>query len=149
MVLHIATRKDAWHVRLSRTWTGQNVSRFVHLEPPPEDIRVRLMPDCYKETLHRQGRRAPSLYVLEHEPFDFVFPHHILHHGVPHNGNPFIGKGPLLHDLGGAQSVTPVNDMHPRGKARQKQRFLHRGIPSPDNGHFLPPEESPITGCTG
>src|SRR5215831_16194165 len=51
-----------------------------------------------------------------------------------------------LHDLAGAEGVTPVDEMHLGDVARQEERLLHRRVAAADDRNLLVLEEEAVTG---
>ena len=55
----------------------------------------------------------------------------------------------LVHDLGGTEPLSTMNECHLRGESSEEGRFFHGGIPTAHDDDFLVSEECTITGCTG
>src|SRR3990172_853039 len=68
----------------------------------------------------------------------------LLYNRVPYKGELIILDCLLLHDLGGPELVTPVDDGDLRCKASKEGSLLHCGIPSPHNHDLFPFEEKTI-----
>src|SRR5260370_17248035 len=59
--------------------------------------------------------------------------------------NFLIRSRPVQHDRGGSKFPPQVDQMNAAGEARQKNRFLHRGIASAHHRDFLAAKEKSVT----
>src|SRR3990172_2383608 len=72
----------------------------------------------------------------------------LLYNRVPYKGELIILDCLLLHDLGGPELVTPVDDGDLCGKPGKEGGLLHRSIPSPHNHDLFSLKEKTVTGST-
>ena len=66
------------------------------------------------------------------------------HRPIPDHFDLGIGEEPLLQNLGGAELISPVDDVHLPGIAGEVLRLLHRGVAPADDRYDLAFEEGTV-----
>jgi hypothetical protein len=84
------------------------------------------------------------LHVAKANAADGPVAEHLVHLGVPPEVDLVVVERSLLHDLGSAKLVAPVNHGDLLGETRQEQGLFHRGISSADHDQLLVPEEESV-----
>src|SRR5205807_1823269 len=96
-----------------------------------------------EDAAHLQLLLLPLLHVAD--ALDVLVPDDLLDLRVQDELDLGIGPGPLLEDGLGSELVTPVDDVHLRGVARQELPLLERGVATSDHRQDLVLEEGSVT----
>src|SRR5207302_5064674 len=67
----------------------------------------------------------------------------------PEERNLWVGEGPVLHNLRGAQLIAAMNDGHGAAHTRQEVGLFHGGVAAADDGHILIAKEEAVAGGAG
>ena len=131
MIRTIAGHKDAGDVG-HRALPGKDEAVFVQVDFALEQIRVRHMADGDEHAGHRQQTFRPGLQVLQFHRRHLVLLHveNLRDGGIPDRLDLRIGQRALGHDLGRAQGVAPVDQIHDGAEPREVLRLLARRIPA-------------------
>ena len=107
------------------------------------------MADRDEDALDRHFLARAGLVVPQHHAGDFTLAQvgDLLDIRVPFKRNLRVGERLVLHDLRCAQSVAAMHDDDLRGKAREKDGFLQRGIAAADDSDW--PAAKEITVARG
>src|SRR5262249_42350862 len=123
-VLDVARCEDARYAGRSTPRLDLDVAVRQQLDLAAEDLRVGLMTDRDEETVDGPLRLGPGLHVLQAHRRDLALLNvkDVLDHRVPDESDLRILERALLHDLGRAQRVAPVDDVHPAAEAGVAER---------------------------
>src|SRR5215472_11495831 len=124
------------------------VAVSIGVELTGEQLAARIVANRHEHTSHRQSALLASLDIAQPHSCHSVLAQDLGHLAVPGEADLRVGKGAILHDLRGAQRVSPVHDHHTPGEAGQKRRFLHRRIAAADHRYVMLTEEEAVAGST-
>src|SRR5437868_3783122 len=146
-ILDIAASEDTGNVCSGGIGLCLNVALVVEIDLPFEDFGVWIMADCNEEAVDFQLGQplCPDISKLQSGNAGFFRAENLFDHRVVNEMYLRVLQRAILHDLGGPQDVTPVNDGDLGCELRQECRFLHRRVAAADDGNFLPSIEEPIT----
>ncbi len=88
----------------------------------------------------------PGLGVADLERLDPPVTLDVDDGGVPEELDLRVRKRAVLHDLGGAQLLAPVDERHLVGEAGEEVGFLERGVAAADDGDVVAAEEEAVAG---
>ncbi len=127
------------------------VSRRIGFGQPSEKIGIGAVADGHEKSRAGNDRLGPGGDVpnphSRHHPLGDV--ENLENLLVPGKGDLGVLEGLFLHDLGGPESVPPVDNSHLAGKSREKEGLLQSGIPSSSHHDLSPLEEESVTGGAG
>src|SRR5262245_5585870 len=146
VVLHVAGGEHPVDGRLRGAALGDDVAAVVEVELPLEEVRVGVVADRDEQAVDLEARLLPGLRVAQLERLDRAVAHDVVDDGVPLELDLRVGERTLLHDLGGAQLVTPVHDRHLGRELREERGLLHGGVAAADDGERLVAVEEPVAG---
>src|SRR5215469_8484040 len=115
---------------------------------PGEQVTARIMADRHDHAGHWQLALLASLDIAQPDTGHPVVAQDLDHLAVPAELDLWIGQRAILHDLRGAQRVTPVHDRDTSGETGQECRFLHRRVSAADHRDVLLTEEEAVAGST-
>ncbi len=109
------------------------------------------MADGHEEPVHLRVGQLARLHVAElhggHLARGGV--QDVLHHRIPHEGDLGVLERALLHDLGAAQGIAAMHEVHLAPQPGQVERLLERGVPAPHHHDVLVLEEEAVAGGAG
>jgi hypothetical protein len=146
MVLHVAGGEDAFDRRSRGVRLRDHVAVVVEVDLTLHEVGVGVVPDGHEQTVDLEARLPAGDRVAQREPLDPVLAEHLLDHRVPHHVDLVVGEQPLLHDLRGAQLVSPVDERDLRGELREEHGLFERGVTTAHHADRLAPEEEPVAG---
>ena len=118
LVLHIARREHARHVRRGRIGRGQDIALVVHVELPVEQRGRGGVADRDEQPVDRE-LALPARQALQphaRHRLGLAAAQHFGHARVPDRLDLGVGEQPRLVDLVGAQRVAPVDQIHFGGR---------------------------------
>src|SRR3712207_7858387 len=126
-----------------------DVALVVELELADEELAARVVPDRDEHPGDRQLLGRAGADVGQPDTRDGLVAKHVDDLLVERPADLLVVLRALLHDLGGAQLLPPVDDGHGLGEPGEERRLLHRRVAAPDHDDVLIAEEEAVTGGTG
>src|SRR5438552_3338612 len=134
MVLNVAGGKDPGNVGLCAI-VRLEIADFVHLELAAEKRGVGLVADADEHSVTRLYGFFSLHHVLDFHPGYRALRRvqNVRDHRIPDELDLLVAPHPVLHDLGGPQLVTTVNDRNLGGIAGEEQRLFRRRVTATHN----------------
>src|SRR4051794_8587401 len=148
MVMDVARDEDTLDLRCGLA-AHLEIAHRVHVEPAPEDLRVRSIADRDEHAVEGQLARLARARVAQSHTLDLVLAEDFLDLDVRADVDLLIGLGPVEHDLRRPERVPPMQEMNLRGEPGEEERLLQRGVATADDGDLLIAEEEAIAGRAG
>eukprot|EP00035_Acanthoeca_spectabilis_P021849 m.440579 g.440579 ORF g.440579 m.440579 type:complete len:344 (+) comp18538_c0_seq1:1758-2789(+) len=164
LVRHVARREDAVHGGVRRMRLHHQVPVFVHLQPTPDNVRIRLVPNGDKRRRARNVGLFAGVHVLHHNvgeqvdhlavftglPLDaLVLAHKLVNGRVPHDRDLVVLQHALRQDVAGSESVAAVDHRHFAGRPREDKSVLHGRVPSANHHDVLISIKKTVARCAG
>ena len=148
-ISHIAGSKDARHIRARRARFGDDIARFVRLDPLLEDVRIRLVANGQEEAIDGNVhllliRFALTLHKMR--TFHAAFAKQSEGVVLKQHSDIWCIQYTVLHHLRGTQIGLADNQVNVRREASQVERFLTRRVATADHGHLLLAIEETVAG---
>src|SRR5262249_350504 len=119
LVLHVATREYAVDAGVGALALGRDVAARVEIELALEELRVRLVADGDEHAVAGELAHLAGLQVAELRAAHAALvgsAEDLFDHRVPDERDLRVAPGPIGHDLGGAELVPAVHQMHVGGE---------------------------------
>mmetsp|Transcript_2966 Transcript_2966/g.7278 ORF Transcript_2966/g.7278 Transcript_2966/m.7278 type:complete len:327 (-) Transcript_2966:410-1390(-) len=135
LVLHIARRKHTWDVGLRGAWLGLDVPIFIQLNLALQEVGGWLVADGEEEAVDGQVGHLAAHHVLHLDAAQQLALVAIClnHHAVEQELNLGVLLGALLHDLGRAQPLAPVDDVDLGAILGEEVGLLHGAVAAADD----------------
>ena len=91
------------------------------------------MADGHEDPTGGDDVDGPRDDVTNARGVDGLLSEDFVHDRVPQKLDLGVREGTVLHDLGGSQLLSPVDNRHLRRETGQEQGFLEGGVPAPDD----------------
>src|SRR2546427_2724176 len=130
VILNVPGGEDTGHRRLRRPRDDLDVVVGQEVDLAANDLGVRTMPDRDEETVDGTLVEGAGLEVLEADRGDLapLDVEDVVDGAVPDELDPAVLTRAILHELGGAQALAPVDHLDLPAEPREVERLLHRGV---------------------
>src|SRR4029434_2887882 len=110
---------------------------LVHVEMAFEGGSIRHVANGDKDALHLELARVPTIHILNLHGthFSLVVGKILGEDGVPDRLDLRIGQCAISHDLGGAERVATMSEIHFAGEAREERRLFRSGVATADDAY--------------
>ena len=127
------------------------IADFVHLELAAEKRGVGLVADADEHSVTRLYGFFSLHHVLDFHPGYRALRRvqNVRDHRIPDELDLLVAPHPVLHDLGGPQLITTVNDRNLGGIAGEEQRLFRRRVTATHNHDGLAAEEVAVASGAG
>src|SRR6516162_675994 len=142
-VHHVTAGEDPFDRGARGRLVDEQVAVGVDGELSGEQLTARRVADSDEYAAHREHLLLAGKDVLDPQPGELALADHLDNLGVPDELDLGVRQRPVLHDLGGAQRVTPVHYRHRLAEPGEEQRLLERRVAAADHRDVLLPEEEP------
>src|SRR5688572_4814497 len=145
----VAAGEDAVDVGAGGRVLHLHVALVIQLQLADEQLGARVVADGHEQAGHRQRLGRPGVRVGELDRRDGAVAVDLGDLLAQRPADLLVVLRALLHDLGGAQLLPPVDDGHALGEAGEEGRLLHRRVTAADDRDVLVAEEEAVTRGTG
>ena len=142
----VARGKHAGNGSLRRTTLNRNRVVLGNLQLITNEFHARVRTDSNEQTLDLQAALRAIIGVGEGYRLQVALAVHSGHGRIPDNLDLRVIEDSLLHNLGGAESVAAVHQVHLGCEGGQEESLLQGGVATADHGNFLVFEEEAIAG---
>src|ERR671936_63079 len=156
VILHVAGGEyagDAGGRRHAFSAAARDDVAVMHLELAGKDLRVGSMADGDEKPFRPDVAPLCLLELVHADPgHPALVAQHLVDHRVEHQADLAVGDALhelVLHDLLGAEFVTPVHELDVPRDVGEVKRFLYRGVAAADHHHVLAFVEEAVAGGAG
>src|SRR3712207_5169353 len=133
----VTAGEDAFDVGPGGRVLDLHVALVVQLELADEQLAARVVADSHEDTRDRQLLGGAGADVGQLDAGDGLVAQDVGDLLAERPADLVVVLRPLLHDLGGAQLLPPVDDGHRLGEAGEEGGLLHRRVTATDHDDVL------------